>query len=86
MVVPSFLMGCLPTYQQFGWSMTLLLVLGRLIQGLAVGGELIGTFILTLESSYSKESQGFWGATTKSTCFMGSAFGMYWEKNLDTYI
>ena len=77
MVVPTFLMGCLPTYKQLGWSMTVLLVIGRLVQGLAVGGELIGTFILTLESSYSRESQGFWGATTKATCFLGSAVGMF---------
>jgi len=76
MVIPSFLMGCLPTYKQLGWTMTLLLVLARLVQGLAVGGELIGTFILTLESPYSSESQGFWGSATKATCFIGSACGM----------
>jgi len=55
--------------------MTFLLVIMRLCQGLAVGGELIGAFIMTLESSYSASSPGFYGAVTKSSCFCGSASG-----------
>jgi len=69
-------MGCLPTYHQLGFSMTFLLVIMRLCQGMAVGGELIGAFIMTLESSYSASSPGFYGAVTKSSCFCGSATGM----------
>ena len=76
MIIPSFMMGCLPTFHQWGWAMTLLLILCRLTQGLAVGGELIGAFIITLESSYSKNDPGFWGALCKSSCFSGSAMGM----------
>ena len=43
MLLPSFLIGCLPTYGQIGWTATCLLVFLRLLQGLAVGGELVGT-------------------------------------------
>jgi MHS family proline/betaine transporter-like MFS transporter len=54
-------MGCLPTYEQLGISATLLLVLMRLIQGLAVGGELVGAYIYTLEAANGK-NKGFWGS------------------------
>ncbi|MBP6562367.1 MAG: MFS transporter [Neisseriaceae bacterium] len=39
MCVGSFLIACLPTYEQVGVLAPLLLLLGRLIQGLSVGGE-----------------------------------------------
>ena len=40
MSVPTFTMGCLPSYEQVGWISTALLVLCRLLQGLSVGGQL----------------------------------------------
>ena len=60
MLLPTLVMGCLPTYEQLGISATLLLVLMRLIQGLAVGGELVGAYIYTLEAANGK-NKGFWG-------------------------
>jgi hypothetical protein len=38
MCIPTALVGCLPTYSQVGWLAPLLLVLVRIVQGLALGG------------------------------------------------
>lgn len=45
----TFLMGLLPTYSQIGWVSTLMLVLLRLTQGFAVGGEWGGAAVLSVE-------------------------------------
>lgn len=47
MAVPTFLMGCLPTYEQVGALSTILLVLCRLLQGMSVGGQLPASLIYT---------------------------------------
>lgn len=39
MAVPTTLMGCLPTFAHISWAAPVLLVLLRLGQGLAIGGE-----------------------------------------------
>jgi MFS family permease len=57
----TFLMGCLPTYQQVGsWAPTLLVVL-RFAQGFAVGGEWGGAVLLVAEHSPDR-SRGFWAS------------------------
>jgi hypothetical protein len=61
MLLSSFCIGCLPSYHDFGWSMTALLVLFRLMQGLSCGGETVGAFIYILESTRGR-NRGFWGA------------------------
>jgi MHS family proline/betaine transporter-like MFS transporter len=74
MLLPSFMIGILPTYHMIGYPATVILVLMRLLQGVAVGGEVIGAFIITVESSKSNKS--LLGSLCKaSTCF-GSAIGM----------
>jgi MFS family permease len=47
----TFLIGCLPTYEQIGWWAPLLLTLMRILQGLSAGGETAGSSSLTLEES-----------------------------------
>ena len=47
----TFLIGCLPTYEQIGWWAPLLLTLMRILQGLSAGGETAGAPSLTLEES-----------------------------------
>lgn len=59
--VPSILMGMLPTYDTWGWASPVLLVLLRMVQGLSVGGQLAGSYVLSIEQSSSR-SRGFRGS------------------------
>lgn len=76
MLVPSFLIGCLPTFLEIGYFAPILLVLLRLLQGLAVGGEMIGAYVFTIESCEGQDHGGFWGGVCKSTALCGTALGM----------
>jgi len=49
MVVPTCLLAVLPTYAQIGLVAPLLLILLRLAQGLAVGGEFTSSMVLLVE-------------------------------------
>lgn len=59
--VPSILMGCLPTYNTWGWVSPVLLVILRMIQGLSMGGQLAGSYIISIEQSSSR-TRGFRGS------------------------
>lgn len=45
----TFMIGCLPTFEQVGWLSPILLVLCRLAQGISAAGEQAGASSLTLE-------------------------------------
>jgi len=49
--VPSLFMGILPNYEQIGNTAPILLVICRMIQGLSVGGQLAGSYVLSIEQS-----------------------------------
>lgn len=49
MALPTLLIGCLPTYASIGMAAPLLLLLMRILQGLAVGGELTGAWVFAAE-------------------------------------
>ncbi len=51
MAVPTALVGLLPTYHQVGVAAPLLLLLVRLLQGLSVGGEYVGSMSYLAESA-----------------------------------
>ena len=51
MAVPTALVGLLPTYHQVGLAAALLLLLARLLQGLSVGGEYVGSMSYLAESA-----------------------------------
>ncbi|WP_347757260.1 MFS transporter [Agrococcus sp. ProA11] len=59
--VATFLMGCLPTFDQIGYWAPALLVLLRFAQGFAVGGEWGGGVLLVAEHAPNKE-RGFWSS------------------------
>lgn len=67
---PSIMMGILPGYEVWGILSPILLILLRMMQGLSVGGQLAGSYVLSIEQS-SANSRGFRGAV----CDASSTFG-----------
>ncbi len=51
MGIATFLIGCLPTYNDIGWWAALLLLLLRLFQGFALGGEWSGAALVATENA-----------------------------------
>ncbi|WP_029146432.1 MFS transporter [Microbacterium luticocti] len=51
MGIATFLIGCLPTYQSIGWWAALLLLVLRLAQGFALGGEWSGAALVATENA-----------------------------------
>ena len=47
MILVSFTIGVLPTFDMIGYSATVMLVVLRMMQGVAVGGEMVGAYIYT---------------------------------------
>lgn len=74
MAIPTFAMGCLPTYDQIGWGSALLLSVMRLLQGISVGGQLTSSFVFTLERREQKE-WGFYGSIVMISCAVGTLAG-----------
>lgn len=72
--IPTFMLGLLPTYAQIGIAAPILLILIRLIQGVAVGGELIGSTIFLIEHA-PKNRRGLMGALNNSFAAFGTLSG-----------
>lgn len=71
MGIGTVAIGCLPVYNSVGLFAPILLVLCRLIQGLALGGEQAGGWVMSIESSKS-DRRGFAGAFVQS----GAGWGL----------
>ncbi len=63
----TFLLGCLPTYEQVGGWSTALLVICRLFQGISVGGQLPATLMYTVEMRPRKH-WGYYGSLVMYVC------------------
>jgi MHS family proline/betaine transporter-like MFS transporter len=74
MAVPTFLIGVLPNYQSFGVRATVLLLLCRLVQGLSVGGELVGS-ISFLSEVAPPGRRGFVGSFANAGAIGGIMLG-----------
>ena len=61
MIVPTLLMALLPTYRQIGLLAPALLIVLRLAQGLAVGGEYTTSMVLLVEEAQTRR-RGFVGS------------------------
>ena len=76
MAIPTTMLGLLPTYAQIGVTASALLVILRLLQGLSVGGELIGSMSFITEIAPANR-RGLFGSWTlfSATCgvMLGSA-------------
>lgn len=70
MGVASALIGVLPTYDAIGTLAPLLLVVLRVIQGIAVGGEWGGAVLMSAE--HARTRRGLWASFTNA----GAPFGM----------
>ena len=72
----SFLIGLLPTYAQIGVVAPALLVLLRLVQGIALGGEWGGAVLLATESA-NKGVRGFFGSVPQLGVPIGLVLGTF---------
>jgi len=74
MAIPTTLIGFLPTHAQIGLAAPILLVLIRLIQGVSVGGELVGSISFITEIA-PKNRRGFFGSFALCSCVGGILLG-----------
>ena len=72
--IPTFLMGCLPSFSQAGYLSVILLVILRFMQGISAGGEFGGSVVFCLEHA-PKEKRGFYAALPMTAAMVGVALG-----------
>lgn len=68
--IPTFLIGCLPSYQNFGWKATGLLVVLRMFQGMFISAERDGVAIFLYESMPKR-----WACVSNSLTCVSSNIG-----------
>jgi len=66
----TFLIGCIPSYQTIGYLAPLLVLLLRLLQGLALGGEYGGAATYVAEHA-PKNQKGYWTSWIQITATAG---------------
>lgn len=71
MALPTFIIGCLPTYEQIGVLAPVLLLICRMIQGISLGGEFSGSVVYLIEHT-PDDRPGFYA----SWADVGSSVGM----------
>ena len=74
MAIPTTLIAFLPTHAQIGLAAPILLVLIRLIQGVSVGGELVGSISFITEIA-PKNRRGFFGSFAVCSAVGGILLG-----------
>ncbi|MDR3577172.1 MAG: MFS transporter [Anaerolineaceae bacterium] len=70
----TFLMGLLPSYQTIGIAAPILLVLLRICQGIALGGEWGGSMLLSVEYA-TKGKRGLFGSVPQIGVYLGMLMG-----------
>ncbi|MBR1734308.1 MAG: MFS transporter [Alphaproteobacteria bacterium] len=73
MSVATFAIGALPTYESFGTLSSFLLIVFRMMQGFAVGGEFNGATVILTE--YNKKYPFLAGSWTSFASAAGMVFG-----------
>lgn len=74
MGVATFLIGCLPTYDQVGLLAPALLIVLRLLQGVAVGGEWGGAVLMSVEYA-PRGKRALYGSTPQAGLAVGLVLG-----------
>lgn len=80
MAVPTLVIGLLPTYETLGVAAPLLLLLMRVLQGAAIGGEMPGAWVFVAEHAPAKHYGFAIGALTSGITggiFLGSIIGVW---------
>ncbi|MDO4673641.1 MFS transporter [Campylobacter sp.] len=66
MVIPTFLLAIVPTFESVGYAAPIFLILVRLCQGIAVGGELPGAWVFIHEHAPEGRKNLYLGCLTAS--------------------
>lgn len=74
MAIPTVSMGLLPTYASIGVAASLLIVLLRMLQGMAVGGEFTSSIVFLAEHS-PPERRGFFSSWAMFAATTGTMLG-----------
>lgn len=74
MAIPTFLIGCIPTHEQIGILAPILLMILKIVQGFAIGGEFTGSMVFMVESS-PRGKTGLIGSCSTFSCVMGVIIG-----------
>ncbi|MFD1260504.1 MFS transporter [Entomomonas asaccharolytica] len=84
MALPTFVIGCLPTYETIGILAPLLLLIMRILQGAAIGGEMPGAWVFIAEHT-PKQRYGLGVGTLTSGItggiFLGSIVAIIIQQN-----
>ena len=71
--IPTFLIGCLPTYHTIGIASPILLCLFRILQGLSAGGEHTGSAVYLAEHAPANK-RTLWVSTVPTSAALGILF------------
>ena len=74
MALPTFILGCLPTYRHVGILAPLLLILVRMVQGLSVGGEFSSSVTYLVETA-PRNQRGLAGSWANTGSVTGMLLG-----------
>lgn len=74
MAIPTVLMGFLPTYAQIGVAAPVLIVLMRMFQGMAVGGEFTSSIVFLAEHAPQRR-RGFFSSLSMFSATSGNLLG-----------
>jgi MFS transporter, MHS family, proline/betaine transporter len=74
MSIPTAFIGILPTFEKIGFIAPLCLIVIRLLQGIAIGGEFGGSIIYLVEHS-GKHNKNFLGSLSVLSMFIGLLCG-----------
>ena len=80
MAVPTLVIGLLPTYASIGLAAPILLLLMRVVQGAAIGGEMPGAWVFVAEHAPAKHYGLAIGTLTSGITggiFLGSIIGVW---------
>ena len=87
MAVPTLVIGLLPTYGSIGIAAPLLLLLMRVLQGAAIGGEMPGAWVFVAEHAPARHYGFAIGALTSGITggiFLGSIIGVWLNSSYST--